>query len=150
MTDEQRDHGSARGTVPKLAVRALAADPQLAVTLRLVAGESGLDRPLHHPRVQKNGLALAGHFHGVVPTRVQVLGETELSYLESLAPDARSSAARGFFSLGLSCVIVTRGGDPPRALVQAAEATGTPLLVSSERSSRTINAIHALLDDRLA
>src|SRR6185295_17951650 len=28
--------------------------------------------------------------------------------------------------------------------------TGTPLLVSAERSSRTITAIHALLDDRLA
>jgi HPr kinase/phosphorylase len=86
----------------------------------------------------------------VVPTRVQVLGETELSYLESLAGDARSTSARGFFALGLSCVVVTRGGEPPRALVQAAEATGTPLYVSSERSSRTINAIHAILDDRLA
>src|SRR5450432_191080 len=108
MTDEQRDHGSARGTVPKLAVRALAADPQLAVSLRLVAGESGLDRPLHHPRVQKNGLALAGHYHGVVPTRVQVLGETELSYLDTLTPEQRGQGARGFFSLGLSCVVLTR------------------------------------------
>jgi HPr kinase/phosphorylase len=134
----------------ELGVGALVDDPHLGIALRRVAGEGGLERPIRHPRVQKCGLALAGHFHGVVPTRVQVLGETELSYLEALAPDVRSSAARGFFSLGLSCVVVTRDGDPPRALVQAAEATGTPLLVSSERSSRTINAIHAILDDRLA
>jgi HPr kinase/phosphorylase len=134
----------------ELSVGALAGDERLGLHLRRVAGAGGLERPLRHPRVQKCGLALAGHFHGVVPTRVQVLGETELSYLESLAGDARSNAARGFLSLGLSCVIVTREGEPPRALVQAAEATGTPLFVSSERSSRTINAIHAFLDDRLA
>jgi HPr kinase/phosphorylase len=100
--------------------------------------------------VQKSGLALAGHFHGVVPTRVQVLGETELSYLDSLSGEARSLAARGFFSLGLSCVVITGGHHPPRALVLAAEATGTPLFVTDARSSRAINALHAVLDDRLA
>ena len=100
--------------------------------------------------MQKNGLALVGHYQGVVPMRVQVVGETELSYLDSLDGDGRTVSARGFFSLGLSCVVVTHAGETPRALVQAAEATGTPLFVSSERSSRTINAIHALLDDRLA
>jgi HPr kinase/phosphorylase len=67
-----------------------------------------------------------------------------------LTPDARSVAARGFLALGLSCVIVTGGKDPPRALVAAAEATSTPLFSTGARSSRTINALHAVLDDRLA
>jgi HPr kinase/phosphorylase len=100
--------------------------------------------------VQKSGLALAGHFYGVVPSRVQVLGETELSYLDSLSGEGRGLAARGFFALGLSCVVVTRNAEPSRALVGAAEATGTPLFVSDGRTSRTINAIHAVLDDTLA
>jgi HPr kinase/phosphorylase len=133
-----------------LTVRELADDPQLSIGLKRVAGEAGLDRPLRHPRVQKNGLALAGHFQGVVPTRVQVLGETELSYLDSLSNDARSVASRGFFSLGLSCVVVTGGREAPRAFVTSAEATSTPLFVTDARSSRTINALHAVLDDRLA
>jgi HPr kinase/phosphorylase len=128
----------------------LAADPELSVVLRKVAGDSGMGRPIRHPRVQKSGLALAGHYFGVVPTRVQVLGETELSYLDSLGGEQRSVAARGFFSLGLSCVVVTSNHEPGRALTTAAEATGTPLFVSEGRSSRTINAIHAVLDDRLA
>ena len=137
-------------TIPELTVREMIDDPDLAVPLRRLAGETGLDRPIRHPRVQKNGLALAGHFHGVVPTRVQVLGETELSFLDSLDGEARGVAARGFFSLGLCCVIVSGGHDPPRALVAAAEATATPFFVTSARSSRTINAVHAVLDDRLA
>jgi HPr kinase/phosphorylase len=141
---------SAPESTAELTTGAFAGDPQLAVRLRRLAGESGLERPIRHPRVQKSGLALAGHFYGVVPARVQMLGETELSYLDSLSGEARSLSARGFFSLGLSCVIVTSDRDPPRAFITAAEATGTPLFVSDARSSRTINALHAVLDDRLA
>lgn len=151
MAQHSRDAGADGGdATPELTVRQLVEDPLLSVRLVRVAGEAGLDRPLRHPRVQKNGLALAGHFHGVVPTRVQVLGETELSYLDSLSNEARSVAARGLFSLGLSCVVVTGGHESPRALTTAAEATSTPLFVTDARSSRTINALHAVLDDRLA
>jgi HPr kinase/phosphorylase len=150
MAKDLRDVGTPNGTIPELTVRQLVEDPQLAITLRGVAGEGGLDRPIRHPRVQKNGLALAGHYQGVVPTRVQLLGETELSYLDSLSHEVRSIAARGFFSLGLSCVVVSGGQDPPRAFMTAAEATTTPLFVANARSSRTINALHAVLDDRLA
>src|SRR5258708_28618994 len=137
MPEESRDAATPNEALQKLTVRQLAEDSQLGVTLRRIAGEAGLDRPLRHPRVQKNGLALVGHFQGVVPTRVQLLGETELSYLDSLSHDARSVAARGLFSLGLSCVIVTGGREPPRTILSAAEATGTPLIVSDGRTSRT-------------
>jgi HPr kinase/phosphorylase len=150
MPEETRDPGATAHSIPHVTVRDLADDPRLAIELRRVAGEAGLDRPLRHPRVQKNGLALVGHYQGVVPTRVQVVGETELSYLDSLSNDARSVASRGYFALGLSCVVVTGRQDAPRAFVTAAEATSTPLYVSDARSSRTINALHAVLDDRLA
>ncbi|HSQ62016.1 MAG TPA: HPr(Ser) kinase/phosphatase [Polyangiaceae bacterium] len=128
----------------------LASDERLVVKLRRVAGEAGLSRPIRHPRIQKSGLALAGHYYGVVPTRVQVLGGTELSYLDQLDPQQRSAAARGYFALGLSCVVLTRSAEPHKAIVAAAEATSTPLFVSDSRSSRTINALHALLDECLA
>jgi HPr kinase/phosphorylase len=125
-------------------------DPELGLDLALVAGRGGLTRPITHTRIQKSGLALAGHHHGVVSTRVQILGETELSYLLGLTPEQRRTAAAGFFGLRLSCVIVTRGSKPPDDFVDDANRTDTPLALVKERSSRTINAIHALLDDRLA
>ena len=134
----------------EISTGALASDRDLSIKLRQLAGAHGLDRPIRHPRVQKPGLALAGHFYGVVPTRVQVLGETELSYLDAMNSEARSLAARGFFTMGLSCVVVTSHRAPPKALILSAEASATPLFVSDSRSSRTINAIHAVLDDRLA
>ena len=41
-----------------LSVRELLDDPALGLNVRLVAGAAGLDRMIHHPRIQKSGLAL--------------------------------------------------------------------------------------------
>lgn len=131
-------------------VRALLEHPAMRDSLRLVAGDGGLDRPIDHPRIQKSGLVLAGHTHGIVPTRVQILGETEVSFLESLEPSLRRERLRGLFALGLSCVVVTRGVEPLPELLDGAGASDTPLLAASPRSSATIAALHAALDRLLA
>ncbi|WP_235880102.1 HPr(Ser) kinase/phosphatase [Polyangium aurulentum] len=144
-----------------MSVRDLIADPGLGVELSVLAGEAGLDRLIEHTRIQKSGLALVGHFHGIVASRIQILGQTEVSFLHRLPPAERTRALEGFFGRNLSCVVVTQGGRgdvdgstegflPVPELGTCAEASGTPLLLSSVRSSVTITALHALLDDRLA
>jgi HPr kinase/phosphorylase len=147
---------------PSLSVRDLIADPALGVDLQLLAGQAGLDRHILHTRIQKSGLALAGHFHGIVSSRIQILGQTELSYLWKLPSERRREALRGWLSLRLACVVITQGARPfdgegsgygalpVPELREIADESGTPLLISSDRSSHTINALHALLDDRLA
>jgi HPr kinase/phosphorylase len=141
----------APSTAPQhVSVRELLEDTALGLKVRLVAGGAGLDRKVQHVRIQKSGLALVGHLHGVVPTRVQILGGTELSYLEGLRPAEQASAVAALLSLELSCVLVTRGVEPPPALIAAAQRTDTPLLVCTERSSVAIGRLHSLLDERLA
>ncbi len=130
-------------------VRVVLAHPDLA-GMRPCAGHAGLERPITHPRVQKSGLVLVGHIQGIVPTRVQVLGETEVSYLEGLDPDTRDARVAFLFALNLSMVIVTRGVTPLAELAQHADRTATPLTVSPVRTSRTINRLHAVLDRLLA
>ena len=131
-------------------VASLLGDPRLAGITRVLAGETALDRCIDHPRVQKTGLALVGHTHGVVPTRIQILGETEISFLEGLAESEQRRRADRLFELGLSLVIVTRGIAPPPVLINAALATATPLALAEPRSSRTIQAVHEVLDELLA
>jgi HPr kinase/phosphorylase len=131
-------------------VRALVQPGALSMHLELAAGASGLNREIVHPRIQKSGLALVGHFEGLSPKRVQILGETEMSFLAKMPHDARSAALDAFLSRGLSCIVVTVGLAPFAELVEAANRHGCPIVLSSERSSRTINAVHAWLDDQLA
>jgi HPr kinase/phosphorylase len=133
-----------------VSVRELMGHPELAGFVRLCAGGSGLDRRIDHPRVQKSGLVLVGHTQGVVPTRVQVFGETELSFLDSLEPHTRAARVEFVCGLGLSLIVVTRGVEPSPELVAAATRHGTPLAVASERSSGCINQIHGVLDRLLA
>lgn len=132
------------------AVREMLDQPALARIATLRTGEAGLDRQITHPRIQKSGLVLVGHTRGIVPTRVQILGETEVSYLDTLDPATRRARVEGLFALGLSCVVVTRGVEPYPELLEASQRTETPLLVTSKRSSRTITAIHKTLDQLLA
>ena len=131
-------------------VRALLNEPSVSAMTRLVAGAESLERPLDHPRIQKSGLVLVGHMVGLVPTRVQVLGETEIAFLESLSPEERSRRCAEWMAQGLSLVVISRGAAPMAELEQAAREHHTPLVVAEPRSSRTIQVIHSVLDRLLA
>jgi HPr kinase/phosphorylase len=145
--DSDRPSGVPEVTV---AVRTILEHPDLRDKLRLYAGAAGLERTVDHPRVQKSGLVLVGHTQGLVRSRVQVLGETEVSYLYSLDPATRAERLAFLCSLGISMIIVTRGVAPLPELVDCAERMGTPLVGSPTRSSTTINTLHAVLDRLLA
>jgi len=136
--------------MPEIRSAQLLEAPEIASTFTLVTGEAGLERTLNHPRVQKSGLVFAGHLHGIVPTRVQVIGETESSFLATLSPEARLAGLRGLVSLEPSLLVLTRGIEPFDDLVAVCEESGTPLATTKERSSQAINRLHSALDWLLA
>ncbi len=146
---EQRPEG--------LRVAELIGDESLGIPLALAGGQAGVDRLIRMSRIQKSGLALAGHFHGIEAGRIQILGATEMSYLEKLRRERCEATVRRYFDLDLCAVVVTEGETTMRAesvarevLIAAADESETPLFVTPERSSRTILALHAYLDERLA
>ena len=143
-------HNTGEVPVPGLTVEKLVADPGLGFSLAVLAGRAGLGRKILTARVQKSGLALVGHYHGLESWRLQILGATETSFLDRLSSDERAKACRGFASLRPCGVVVTRGTVAHPELRAACEATETPLLGSPLKSSTTINSLHALLDERLA
>src|SRR5438046_4133867 len=77
--------------------------------LELLAGSSGLDRPITSPHVQKTGLALAGFHEYLKPGRVLIFGESEIRYLENQDAAARGQALHLALSMDLTCVVVTSG-----------------------------------------
>lgn len=121
-----------------------------AVELRLCAGEQGLLRTLTSSRIQKPGLALAGFTRFVNPARVQILGETELSFLDTLEDTTRADALRGFVECNVACIIVTKGQILPPELLELCQESGTPLFISPRRSSEVIRKTIAYLDDLLS
>src|SRR4029450_1674696 len=83
-------------------------------------GELGLDRPMTAAEVAGPGLALAGYTGRFAANRLHVLGETEIPYLSSLAPEQRRQSLTTFFSFDLPCVFVTKGQEVPPELLELA------------------------------
>jgi HPr kinase/phosphorylase len=132
----------------RVTVRRLVEPGVLSVGLRVLSGAAGLDREIAHPRIQKSGLGLVGHFEGISSDRVQVLGQTESSFVAKMPPEAASAAFDALLARGLCAVVLTSG--VPHGIARASEARGCPVLVSDAKSSVTINALHAWLDEQLA
>jgi HPr kinase/phosphorylase len=118
--------------------------------LELLAGQGGVNRTIGVPRIQKPGLALTGYVDFVQKGRVQILGSTELTYLEKLDPELRAQNCAGFCAVGVAVIICTKGMAVNADLVAACEASGTTLLTTPQTTDVFISRIEAFLEDRLA
>ncbi len=141
-------------TPPETKPHVRAADlesPALApLGLRLVSGRAGLDRPIEWPRVQKPGLAIAGFLPYVRAQRVQILGESEFDYLRTLSPRVVKERFDAFTSLGMSCVVVTKGIRPPAVLRRFCQQRDVPLFATPRLTSTVIEGLTAFLEESLA
>jgi HPr kinase/phosphorylase len=120
------------------------------LALRLVAGRAGLDRTIHLSRVQRPGLALTGFTGYLRYGRVQIIGSSEVNYLRTLPPRARTSILARLARSRVTCFVVTKGLAPPPELRAEAEARGVPVLATALESTRFIKQLSAFLDERLA
>jgi len=120
------------------------------LAMRLVAGSDALDRRIAEPRIQLPGLALAGFVRHVRPERVQVFGNSEIGYLETLAPDAAGRAVDAVVDAGPACFVVTNGTDPPEWVRAAGHAGRLPVIASGLRTRDFIRMATVWLEDRLA
>ena len=118
--------------------------------LELLAGESGLDRLIREPTVNRPGLALSGFFNYFAPKRVQVFGSAELSYLQSLPATERRDRLRRFFGCTIPCVVVARNAKLPPNLLKFANEVGVPLFRTPMITRKFINAATIALEFEFA
>src|SRR5258708_19345122 len=109
----------------------------------LVAGRAGLDRKISSARIQKPGLALTGFTEHLHSERVQVFGNTEISYLRTL-PESRQREVLNHLLQSqyvLACVLVTKNLDVPPPFVEPCDRAVLALLNSTLLSSALIQQI---------
>jgi HPr kinase/phosphorylase len=135
-----------------ISVRTLFEDERLrAMKLEVVAGAGGLDRRwITNPRLQKPGLALAGYLPYVKPGRVQVLGESEYSYLTTMEPGEAASRLIRLVELEVPCIISAKGLRPSDEVLHRCDQLEVPFLASVTRTSDLIVGLSAFLEDELA
>ncbi len=139
-----------RAIHPTIRVRDLLSGQAARLAFRILAGEAGIDREINVPRIQKPGLALAGFIEYIHPGRVQILGRSEITFLNDLDPERRRAILSEVAACGVTCLVITKGLEPPAELIDAAELHAIPLLQTSEMSSVTIDSLTTFLEECLA
>ncbi len=120
------------------------------LSLTLLAGSRGLARPITSPYIQKTGLALAGFHEYLQAGRILIFGDSEVRFIEKLAPDARRLALSRTLESDVPCILVTTGARLVPELVSEAEEAGMPVILTTVPTAAAIGKLTALLEDRLA
>jgi HPr kinase/phosphorylase len=130
----------------KVKVSELVEQFQLAV----VAGEGGLRRQIGTDDLYRPGLEVAGYFAYYPAERVQILGRTELAFLDTLTSEVRRDRMDRLCTDVTPCLIVTRGQNPPAELVEVADKRQVPVLRSSIATTTLQSRLTNFLEKRLA
>ena len=100
--------------------------------------------------VYRPGILLAGYYENFDNKRVQIIGLTEMSYLEELSTSLRNTHLEKLFSFQPPAVILTRGMQPLSEMMQFAKQYGVPLLMSTEMTSALMGMLITTLNKELA
>jgi HPr kinase/phosphorylase len=85
-----------------------------------------------------------------VPNRVQVLGETEISFLASREQHVRHQLVNAFFSFAVPVLFVTKGQELPSGLLDAANRAGVAILRSPLKTNEFYRRLKPWLEDEFA
>ena len=100
--------------------------------------------------IKRPGIELANFWNFFAPERVQLLGKTEISFLQELDEDTLKTRIKKFFSYDLSCVIVCRNLAVPSILVKEAAAQAVPLLRTAISTTSFLSLLTNYLEETLA
>ena len=96
------------------------------------------------------GMLLAGYYENFDCHRLQIIGLTEMSYLEEISPSLRNTHLEKLFSFQPPAVILSRGLQPLSEMMQFAKQYGVPVLLSTEMTSALMGVLITTLNTELA
>ena len=117
---------------------------------QLTSAEEGLQKEIKTPELHRPGLALTGFFERFSNTRIQILGETELTYLNQLAPEKLEVVGAALFARDVPMVIVSKGLTPPLAFIKLADRCKTSIFSSRISTAQLLSRLAAYLDHLFA
>ena len=112
--------------MPQVNIARLFEDNREKLKLEWVAGRGGSARVLNSELTKDSSRGLIGHLNFNHPNLIQVLGASEVAYLNGLGAASCRSLLENAATRDLACFIVAGAEQVPPPLVAVAEATGTP------------------------
>jgi len=120
------------------------------LSLRLMAGREGLKREIEVADLNRPGLALSGFLDYFPPDRLQVMGKTEVTFLETLDERTRQARLDAIFRLKPAGFFVSHDIEPPKDVCEAGERTGVAILATPVPTTKFFSELTLYLEERLA
>ncbi len=112
--------------------------------------EVTLDRPVTDSDVSGPGLALAGYLERFPAQRIQVFGETEMTYLSTMGEAEAEARVDALFAHGIPAAIVTKGQAVPAYFLARASAHEVPVFRAAATTKRVFSRLKPFLERALA
>jgi len=125
-------------------------DTKHRLHLELLTGKPGLGKKIVIPRIQKPGLALTGDVSNLHPGRIQIFGRAEMKFLSSLSTQKMKKILGGISEINIACIIITRGSEAPKPLIEICRSNGIPLMRTKLLTSTFVNRATRFLEESLA
>ncbi|MGM0502056.1 MAG: HPr(Ser) kinase/phosphatase [Bacillota bacterium] len=100
--------------------------------------------------IKRPGLELAGFFDYFTPKRIQLLGRTEISFLEELSPELLEERLNKLFAYDIPCIIITRDIAPPESLIELSIDSGVPILGTDYSTTNFMSLLSGYLESEFA
>ncbi|MGH7725842.1 MAG: HPr(Ser) kinase/phosphatase [Candidatus Eiseniibacteriota bacterium] len=143
LTPSSKD---ALGSVQTLSAARLFEEQQTDLELEVLTESLSSRREVTVSDIHRPGMALMGFVENFLPERIQVLGQTELTYLAQVTePEARAAIDR-LFQFTMPCVMVAKGLDVPAYFLERANALECPVLRTPQSTTPFIHSLTAYLD----
>lgn len=117
--------------------------------LQLIEGRKGLKRETNYTDLHRPGLQLAGFFTKFPNEKIQIIGNQESFYLQSLTQKQRENSLNIYFEYNPICLVVTNNHDTSY-FKDLCKNTGTPLFCTHEDSQEFSEKLTNFLEKELA
>lgn len=118
--------------------------------LRPLNGENGFENHIKDKNLHRPGLALAGYVELFTYDRVQIIGNTEIRYLDSLTSEARKTAFTTLFEFKIPCIVLTNNNSVEDEILDAAANKGIPIFGTPFETTKIGYFLADFLDDQFA
>lgn len=116
--------------MPQVSIARLFEETQEKLRLTWVAGKGGAGKGIDSELTKDSSKGLVGHLNFIHPNLIQVLGDSEIEYLNGLDIDECREILQRVAIRDLACFIVAGANNIPSVLTEVAEKTQTPLFSS--------------------
>ncbi len=118
--------------------------------LALLTPAVPLTRKIHSPEIHRPGLAFSGFYDYFAFDCVQILGKTEVAFLDKLQKENRQKNLKRFFSYRIPCIIIAKQQNVSPGFLKQAVQAGIPVFRTPFRTAKAASQVTLFMEQASA